>query len=65
MSKKIKKRLIWISSILVPLLLLIYFLSPSISVEMVGNGVFEKEQNASKFSKIEQDVLCNCIRKKS
>lgn len=51
MSKKIKKRLIWISSILVPLLLLIYFLSPSISVEMVGNGVFEKEQNASNFQK--------------
>ena len=51
MSKKIKKRLIWISSILVPLLLLIYFLSPSISVEMVGNGVFEKEENTSTFQK--------------
>mgnify|MGYP000878293670 FL=1 len=51
MSKKIKKRLIWISSILIPILLLIYFLSPSISVETVGNGVFEKEQNTSNFKK--------------
>lgn len=51
MSKKIKKRLIWISSILIPILLLIYFLSPSISVENVGNGVFENEQNTSNFQK--------------
>ena len=51
MSKKLKKRLIWISSILIPILLLIYFLSPSISVETVGNGVFEKEQNTSNFKK--------------
>lgn len=51
MSKKVKKRLIWISSILIPILLLIYFLSPSISVETVGNGVFEKEQNTSNFKK--------------
>lgn len=49
MRKKIKKRLIWISSILIPILLLIYFLSPSISIETVGNGVFEKEQNTSNF----------------
>lgn len=51
MSKKVKKRLIWISSILIPILLLIYFLSPSISVETVGNGLFEKEQNTSNFQK--------------
>ena len=51
MSKKVKKRLIWISSILIPILLLIYFLSPSISVENVGNGVFENEQNTSNFQK--------------
>lgn len=51
MSKKLKKRLIWISSILITILLLIYFLSPSISVETVGNGVFEKEQNTSNFKK--------------
>lgn len=51
MSKKLKKRLIWISSILIPILLLIYFLSPSISVENVGNGVFENEQNTSNFQK--------------
>ena len=51
MSKKLKKRLIWISSILIPILLLIFFLSPSISVETVGNGVFEKEQNTSNFQK--------------
>lgn len=51
MSKKLKKRLIWISSILIPILLLIYLLSPSISVETVGNGVFEKEQNTSNFKK--------------
>ena len=51
MSKKLKKRLIWISSILIPILLLIYFLSPSTSVETVGNGVFEKEQNTSNFKK--------------
>ena len=51
MSKKLKKRLIWISSILIPILLLIYFLSPSISVETVGNGVFEKEQNTPNFKK--------------
>lgn len=51
MSKKIKKRLIWISSILIPILLLIYFLSPSISVEDVGNGVFENGQNTSNFKK--------------
>lgn len=51
MNKKLKKRLIWISSILIPILLLIFFLSPSISVETVGNGVFEKEQNTSNFQK--------------
>ena len=51
MSKKLKKRLVWISSILIPILLLIYFLSPSISIETVGNGVFEKEQNTSNFQK--------------
>lgn len=51
MSKKLKKRLIWISSILIPILLLIFFLSPSISVENVGNGVFENEQNTSNFQK--------------
>lgn len=51
MSKKLKKRLIWISSILIPILLLIFFLSPSISVETVGNGVFEKEQNTPNFQK--------------
>ena len=51
MSKKLKKRLIWISSILIPILLLIYFLSPSISIETVGNGVFDKEQNTSNFQK--------------
>lgn len=51
MSKKLKKRLIWISSILIPILLLIFFLSPSISVETVGNGVFENEQNTSNFQK--------------
>ena len=51
MSKKIRKRLIWIFSILIPILLLIFFLSPSISVETVGNGVFEKEQNTSNFKK--------------
>lgn len=51
MSKKFKKRLIWISSILIPILLLIYFLSPSISIETVGNGVFDKEQNISNFQK--------------
>ena len=37
MSKKIKKRLIWIFSILISMLLLIYFLSPSISIETVDN----------------------------
>lgn len=51
MSKKLKKRLIWFSSILIPILLLIFFLSPSISVETVGNGVFEKEQNTPNFQK--------------
>lgn len=51
MNKKLKKRLIWISSILIPILLLIFFLSPSISVETVGNGVFENEQNTSNFQK--------------
>lgn len=51
MSKKIRKRLIWIFSILIPILLLIFFLSPSISVENVGNGVFEKEQNTLNFKK--------------
>lgn len=51
MSKKLKKRLIWISSILIPILLLIFFLSPSISIETVGNGVFEKEENTSNFQK--------------
>ena len=51
MSKKLKKRLIWIASILIPILLLIFFLSPSISIETVGNGVFEKEQNTSNFKK--------------
>ena len=51
MSKKLKKRLIWISWILIPILLLIFFLSPSISVETVGNGVFEKEQNTPNFQK--------------
>lgn len=51
MNKKLKKRLIWISSILIPILLLIFFLSPSISVETVGNGVFEKEQNTSNIQK--------------
>lgn len=51
MSKKLKKRLIWIPSILIPILLLIFFLSPSISIETVGNGVFEKEQNTSNFQK--------------
>ncbi|WP_449160332.1 hypothetical protein [Streptococcus sp.] len=51
MNKKLKKRLIWISSILIPILLLIFFLSPSISVETVGNGVFEKEQNTPNFQK--------------
>lgn len=51
MSKKFKKRLIWISSILIPILLLIYFLSPSISIETVSNGVFDKEQNTSNFQK--------------
>ena len=51
MCKKLKKRLIWISSILIPILLLIFFLSPSISIETVGNGVFEKEQNTSNFQK--------------
>lgn len=49
MSKKVKKRLIWISLILIPILLLIYFLSPSISVENVGNGLFENGQNTSNF----------------
>ncbi len=51
MNKKLKKRLIWISSILIPILLLIFFLSPSISVETVGNGVFEKEQDTSNIQK--------------
>ena len=51
MSKKLKKRLIWVPSILIPILLLIFFLSPSISIETVGNGVFEKEQNTSNFQK--------------
>lgn len=51
MSKKLKKRLIWIASILIPILLLIFFLSPSISIENVGNGVFENEQNTSNFQK--------------
>lgn len=51
MSKKFKKRLIWISSILIPILLLIYFLSPSISIETVSNGAFDKEQNTSNFQK--------------
>ena len=51
MSKKIKKRLIWIFSILISMLLLIYFLSPSISVETVDNGVFDKNQNTSNFQK--------------
>ena len=51
MSKKIKKRLIWFFSILISMLLLIYFLSPSISVETVDNGVFDKDQNTSNFQK--------------
>ena len=51
MSKKIKKRLIWIFSILISMLLLIYYLSPSISVGTVDNGVFDKGQNTSDFQK--------------
>ena len=51
MSKKIKKRLIWIFSILISMLLLIYYLSPSISVGTVDNGVFDKDQNTSNFQK--------------
>jgi len=51
MSKKIKKRLIWFFSILISMLLLIYFLSPSISVGTVDNGVFDMDQNTSNFQK--------------
>lgn len=64
MSKKIKKRLIWISSILIPILLLIYFLSPSISVEDVGNGVFENGQNTSNFKKSNEMYYVTVSEKK-
>ena len=63
MNKKFKKRLVWISSILIPIVLLIFFFSPSISIETVGNGVFEKEQNTSNFQKSNKMYYVNVSEK--